>query len=224
MGQKIHPKGFRLGVIRGWDSQWYADKDEFADLVFEDFEIRKHIKGDMYDAGIPRIEIERAAAQVKVTVHAARPGMVIGRGGTLVEQLREALEEKTGNRMNIRIVEVKKPDLNAQLVAEGVAEQLERRVAFRRAMRQALQRAMRDGAKGCKIMVSGRLGGAEMARREWQADGSVPLHTLRADIDYGFAEANTTYGTIGVKTWIYHGDVLPEVDDEDEEAASNADA
>jgi len=224
LGQKTHPKGFRLGVIRGWDSRWYADKDEFADLVYEDYEIRKHIKGTMYDAGIPRIEIERAAAQVKITVHAARPGMVIGRGGTLVEQLRESLEEKTGNRMNIRIVEVQKPDTNAQLVAEGVAEQLERRVAFRRAMRQALQRAMRDGAKGCKIMVSGRLGGAEMARREWQADGSVPLHTLRADIDYGFAEANTTYGTIGVKTWIYHGDVLPEVDDDDEEAASNADA
>lgn len=224
MGQKTHPKGFRLGVIRDWDSRWFADKDRFPELVHEDYQIRRHIKGNMYDAGIPRIEIERAAAQVKITVHAARPGMVIGRGGSLVEGLRRDLEEQTGNRMNIRIVEVKKPDVNAQLVAEGVAEQLERRVSFRRAMRQALQRAMREGAKGCKIMVSGRLGGVEMARREWQAEGSVPLHTLRADIDYGFAEANTTYGTIGVKTWIYHGDVLPEVDDKNEGAASDADA
>ena len=224
MGQKIHPKGFRLGVIKGWDSKWFADKDQFADLVYEDYKLRGHIKENMYDAGIPRIEIERAAAQVKITVHAARPGMVIGRGGSLVEKLRNDLEDMTGNRMNIRIVEVKNPDKNAQLVAEGVAEQLERRVSFRRAIRQALQRAMREGAKGCKIMVSGRLGGVEMARREWQAEGSVPLHTLRADIDYGFAEANTTYGTIGVKTWIYHGDVIPKADGGDEEAASHANA
>ncbi len=224
MGQKTHPKGFRLGVIRDWDSRWFADKDRFADLVHEDYQIRRHIKSNMYGAGIPRIEIERAAAQVKITVHAARPGMVIGRGGSLVEALRRDLEKMTGNQMNLRIVEVSRPDINAQLVAEGVAEQLERRVSFRRAIRQAIQRAMREGAKGCKIMVSGRLGGVEMARREWQAEGSVPLHTLRADIDYGFAEANTTYGTIGVKTWIYHGDVIPEAQDKDEGAASDADA
>ena len=224
MGQKIHPKGFRLGVIRDWDSRWFADKDRFADLVLEDYQIRRHIKTNMYDAGIPRIEIERAAAQVKITVHAARPGMVIGRGGSLVEGLRRDLEKMTGNQMNLRIVEVSRPDTNAQLVSEGVAEQLVRRVSFRRAIRQAIQRAMRGGAKGCKIMVSGRLGGVEMARREWQAEGSVPLHTLRADIDYGFAEANTTYGTIGVKTWIYHGDVIPEAVDKGEGAASDADA
>lgn len=224
MGQKTHPKGFRLGVIRDWDSRWFADKDRFADLVLEDYQIRRHIKTNMYDAGIPRIEIERAAAQVKITVHAARPGMVIGRGGSLVEGLRRDLEKMTGNQMNLRIVEVSRPDTNAQLVAEGVAEQLVRRVSFRRAIRQAIQRAMRGGAKGCKIMVSGRLGGVEMARREWQAEGSVPLHTLRADIDYGFAEANTTYGTIGVKTWIYHGDVIPEAGDKDEGAASDVDA
>ena len=224
MGQKTHPKGFRLGVIRDWDSRWFADKDRFADLVLEDYQIRRHIKTNMYDAGIPRIEIERAAAQVKITVHAARPGMVIGRGGSLVEGLRRDLEKMTGNQMNLRIVEVSRPDTNAQLVAEGVAEQLVRRVSFRRAIRQSIQRAMRGGAKGCKIMVSGRLGGVEMARREWQAEGSVPLHTLRADIDYGFAEANTTYGTIGVKTWIYHGDVIPEAVDKGEGAASDADA
>ncbi|MFO8059542.1 MAG: 30S ribosomal protein S3 [Bacillota bacterium] len=224
MGQKTHPKGFRLGVIRDWDSRWFADKDRFADLVHEDYQIRRHIKTKMYDAGIPRIEIERAAAQVKITVHAARPGMVIGRGGSLVDALRRDLEKMTGNQMNLRIVEVSRPDINAQLVAEGVAEQLERRVSFRRAIRQAIQRAMREGAEGCKIMVSGRLGGVEMARREWQAEGSVPLHTLRADIDYGFAEAKTTYGTIGVKTWIYNGDVIPEARDEDEGAASDVDA
>ena len=223
MGQKVHPKGFRLGVIRDWDSRWYADKGSYGDLVVEDYNIRRHIKKEMFSAGIPRIEIERQLAQIKVTVHAARPGMVIGRGGTLVDNLRADLEKMTGSRVNIRIVEVNNPDSNAQLVAEGVADQLARRVAFRRAMRQAVQRAMRDGAKGCKVMVSGRLGGAEMARREWMAEGSVPLHTLRADIDYGFAEAFTTYGTIGVKVWIYHGDIIP-VAASDKEAATNVDA
>ncbi len=223
MGQKIHPKGFRIGIIRDWDSRWYADKKDFGSLIVEDFEIREHIKKEMFSAGIPRIEIERAAGQIKITVHAARPGMVIGRGGTLVENLRNQLEKMTGSRVNVRIVEINNPDSNAQLVAEGVADQLVRRVAFRRAMRQAVQRAMRDGVQGCKVMVSGRLGGAEMARREWMAEGSVPLHTLRADIDYGFAEAYTTYGTIGVKVWIYHGDIMPVVEN-NEEAAANVDA
>ncbi len=227
MGNKVHPKGFRLGVIKDWDSRWFADKEDFADLVYEDYQIRQHIKGEMYDAGIARIEIERAAEQVKVTVHAARPGMVIGRGGSLVDALRQDLEEMTGRRLNIKIVEVNNPDLNAQLVAESVAEQLERRVSFRRALRQAVQRAMREGAEGCKVMVAGRLGGAEMARREWLAEGSVPLHTLRANIAYGFAEANTTYGTIGVKVWIYHGDVMPEVEEQQrstEEAGAHVNA
>ncbi|MFP4200810.1 MAG: 30S ribosomal protein S3 [Clostridia bacterium] len=226
MGQKVHPKGFRLGVIRDWDSRWYADKKDFGELVHQDYQIRRHIKREMFSAGISRIEVERFAGQIKITVHAARPGMVIGRGGTLVEGLRKDLEEMSGNRINIRIVEVPKPDINAQLVAEGVADQLVRRVSFRRAMRQSLQRAMREGAKGCKIMVSGRLGGVEMARREWMAEGSVPLHTLRADIDYGFAEANTTYGTIGVKVWIYTGDVMPTKGRQSsgEEAAAHADA
>ncbi len=226
MGQKVHPKGFRLGVIRDWDSRWFANKKEFGKLVYQDFEIRRHIKAEMFNAGIARIEVERFAGQIKITVHAARPGMVIGRGGTLVEGLRRDLEEMTGNRINIRIVEVPRPDLNAQLVSEGVADQLVRRVSFRRAMRQSMQRAMRDGAKGCKIMVSGRLGGVEMARREWMSEGSVPLHTLRADIDYGFAEANTTYGTIGVKVWIYMGDIMPTKgrQSSNEEAAAHADA
>ncbi|MFO7941691.1 MAG: 30S ribosomal protein S3 [Bacillota bacterium] len=226
MGQKVHPKGFRLGVIRDWDSRWYADKKDFGELVYQDYEIRGHIKREMFNAGISRIEVERFAGQIKITVHAARPGMVIGRGGTLVEGLRKDLEEMTGNRINIRIVEVPKPDIDAVLVAEGVADQLVRRVSFRRAMRQSVQRAMREGAKGCKIMVSGRLGGVEMARREWMADGSVPLHTLRADIQYGFAEANTTYGTIGVKVWIYMGDVMPTKGRQSsgEEAAAHADA
>ncbi len=226
MGQKVHPKGFRLGVIRDWDSRWYANKKEFGEMVYQDFEIRRHIKREMFNAGLARIEVERFAGQIKITVHAARPGMVIGRGGTLVEGLRKDLEDMTGNRINIRIVEVPKPDLNAQLVSEGVADQLVRRVSFRRAMRQSMQRAMREGAKGCKIQVSGRLGGAEMARREWMAEGSVPLHTLRADIDYGFAEANTTYGTIGVKVWIYTGDVMPTKGRQgsSEEAAAHADA
>ncbi len=226
MGNKIHPKGFRLGVIKEWDSRWFADKEEFADLIYEDYKIREHIKEKMYDAGIARIEIERAAEQAKVTVHAARPGMVIGRGGSLVDALRKQLEDLTGKRLNIKIVEVDNPDLNAQLVAETVADQLERRVSFRRALRQSLERAMREGAEGCKIMVAGRLGGAEMARREWVAEGSVPLHTLRADIDYGFTEANTTYGTIGVKVWINHGEVIPEMEDENsaEEARAHANA
>ncbi|MBX5475844.1 MAG: 30S ribosomal protein S3 [Clostridia bacterium] len=208
MGQKIHPKGLRLGIIRDWDARWYADKN-YAELLHEDLEIRDYVKKQFKDAGVSRVEIERAANRLKVTIHTAKPGMVIGRGGTEVENLRQELERRTGKQVNVNIVEIKNPELDAQLVAEGVALQLERRVAFRRAIKQAAQRAMRSRALGVKIMVSGRLGGAEMSRTEWTAEGSVPLHTLRADIDYGFAEAFTTYGQIGVKVWIYKGEVLP---------------
>jgi len=211
LGQKTHPKGVRIGIIRGWDSRWYADKNQFADLLYEDWQIRQHIKNSMYDAGISTIEIERAAhTRVRITVHTAKPGMVIGRGGSGVERLRRELEAMTGKQIAINVVEIKEPDLDAQLVAENVAQQLERRISFRRAMKQAVGRAMRAGAKGIKVMVAGRLGGAEMARTEWVTEGSVPLQTLRADIDYGFAEAKTTYGVIGVKVWIYKGEVLPE--------------
>ncbi|GAB6877318.1 30S ribosomal protein S3 [Thermaerobacter litoralis] len=210
MGQKTHPKGFRLGIIRDWDSRWYARRQEFVDLLLEDQKIRRYIKKRLYDAGISRVEIERAANRIRLTIHAGKPGMVIGKGGTGVESLRQELERMTGRQVNINVVEVKEPELDAQLVAESIAAQIERRVAWRRAMKQALQRTMRAGAKGCKIRVSGRLGGAEISRSEWTAEGSVPLHTLRADIDYGQAEAFTTYGQIGVKVWINRGEVLPE--------------
>ena len=210
MGQKTHPKGFRLGIIRDWDSRWYARRQEFVDLLLEDQKIRRHIKKKLYDAGISRVEIERAANRVRITIHAGKPGMVIGKGGTGVEALRQELERMTGRQVSINVVEVKEPELDAQLVAENIAAQIERRISWRRAMKQALQRAMRAGAKGCKIRVSGRLGGAEISRSEWTAEGSVPLHTIRADIDYGQAEAFTTYGQIGVKVWINRGEVLPE--------------
>jgi len=208
VGQKTHPKGFRIGVIRDWDARWYADK-EYAELLHEDIRIRDYIKQKFQAAGISRIEIERAANRLRVTVHTAKPGMLIGRGGAGVERLRQEIEKMSQRQVTINIVEVKIPEIDAQLVAENVAQALEKRVSFRRAMRQAISRAMRMGAKGAKIMVSGRLGGAEMSRREWAAEGTVPLHTLRADIDYGFAEARTTYGQIGVKVWIYKGEVLP---------------
>ncbi|EKP94854.1 MULTISPECIES: 30S ribosomal protein S3 [Thermaerobacter] len=210
MGQKTHPKGFRLGIIRDWDSRWYARRQEFVDLLLEDQRIRRYIKKRLYDAGISRVEIERAANRIRLTIHAGKPGMVIGKGGTGVESLRQELERMTGRQVAINVVEVKEPELDAQLVAESIAAQIQRRVAWRRAMKQALQRTMRAGAKGCKIRVSGRLGGAEISRSEWTAEGSVPLHTLRADIDYGQAEAFTTYGQIGVKVWINRGEVLPE--------------
>ncbi len=208
MGQKTHPKGFRIGVIKDWDARWYADK-EYAELLHEDIRIRDYIKQKFQAAGISRIEIERAANRLRVTVHTAKPGMLIGRGGAGVERLRQEIEKMSQRQVTINIVEVKIPEIDAQLVAENVAQALEKRVSFRRAMRQAISRAMRMGAKGAKIMVSGRLGGAEMSRREWAAEGTVPLHTLRADIDYGFAVARTTYGQIGVKVWIYKGEVLP---------------
>ena len=215
MGQKVNPHGLRVGVIKDWDAKWYADKDNYSELLHEDIEIREHIKNKMFEAGISRIVIERAANRLKIDVHTARPGMVIGRGGSEVDALRQEIENMTGKTVQINVVEVDKPELNAQLVAENIAQQLLRRVSFRRAMKKAMDRAMKMGAEGFKIMSSGRLGGAEMARTEGYQEGSVPLHTLRADIDYGFAEADTTYGKIGIKVWINKGEILPEVDTEE---------
>lgn len=209
MGQKVHPYGLRLGVIKGWKARWYADKKAFGPLLLEDMKVRDFIKRRFHQAGVSGIDIERAANKVSVTVHTARPGMVIGKQGAEVDRLRQQLEQMTGRDMRINVVEVEKPDLDAQLVAENVAFQLARRVSFRRAMRQAVQRTMRLGAKGVKVAISGRIGGAEIARYEWGSEGSVPLTTLRADIDYGEAEALIPYGKIGVKVWIYRGEVLP---------------
>lgn len=214
MGQKVNPHGLRVGVIKDWDAKWFANKDNYAELLHEDIEIREYIKDKMFEAGISRIVIERAANRLKIDVHTARPGMVIGRGGSEVDALRKEIESTTGKNAQINVVEVDKPELNAQLVAENIAQQLLRRVSFRRAMKKSMNRAMQMGAEGFRILSSGRLGGAEMARTEGYQEGSVPLHTLRADIDYGFAEAETTYGTIGVKVWINKGEILPEVDTE----------
>jgi small subunit ribosomal protein S3 len=214
MGQKVNPHGLRVGVIKDWDSRWFAKDAAFGDILVEDFKIRKFLKKTLYAAGIPRIEIERDAAKVKIHIHCARPGMVIGKGGADIEKLRAQCEElinkgkEQKTSVFINIVEVRNVDKNAQLVAESIASQLERRVSFRRAMKQAIGKAMKAGAKGIKTNVSGRLGGAEIARSEHYHEGTIPLQTLRADIDYGFAEANTTYGKIGVKVWIYTGDVL----------------
>ncbi|MDA8442891.1 MAG: 30S ribosomal protein S3 [Peptococcaceae bacterium] len=208
MGQKVNPKGLRVGIIRDWESRWYADKN-YVELLHEDIKLRKFVKTKLFAAGVPKVEIERAANRIKISIHTAKPGIVIGRGGAEVDNLRKTLEKMSGKQVNVNIVEIKKPELDAQLVAENIAAQLEKRVSFRRAMKQSVGRTMRLGAKGIKIMCAGRLGGAEIARTEWYNEGSVPLHTLRADIDYGFAEANTTYGKIGVKVWIYKGEVLP---------------
>ncbi len=208
MGQKVNPKGLRMGIIRTWEGRWYADRN-YEELLHEDLKIRKFILKKLHQAGVPKVEIERAANRVKISIHAAKPGIVIGRGGTEVENLRKTLEAMTGKQVAVNIVEIKKPELDAQLVAEGVAQQLEKRVSFRRAMKQTVGRTMRVGAQGIKISCGGRLGGAEIARTEWYNEGKVPLHTLRADIDYGFAEANTTYGKIGIKVWIYRGEILP---------------
>lgn len=210
MGQKVNPKGLRVGIIKDWDGKWFADKRNYSNLLIEDVKIREYIKRKLYQAGISKIQIERAANRVKVSINTAKPGIVIGRGGAEVEALRKQLEKMTGKQVHVNIVEVKTPEADAQLVAENIASQLEKRIAFRRAMKQTVQRSLRMGAKGIKIACSGRLGGAEIARSEWYSEGKVPLHTLRADIDYGFAEANTTYGKIGVKVWIYKGEVLPE--------------
>lgn len=209
MGQKVNPHGLRVGVIKDWSSKWYADKKDFSDLLVEDNKIRTFSKEKLYMAGISRIDIERAANKIKVTVYTAKPGMVIGRGGTGVEEFRLELEKLTGKSVVVNVEEVKYPDLDAQLVSESIAQALERRISFRRAMKQAMQRTMRMGALGIKTQVSGRLGGADMARTEGYAEGTIPLQTLRADIDYGFAEADTTYGKLGIKVWIYKGEVLP---------------
>ena len=208
MGQKVNPHGLRVGVIKDWDSRWYARNEKVGDLVVEDYELRKYLKKTLYSAGIPKIEIERDNAKIKIYLHCARPGVVIGKGGTEIERLRLELEKKLGKPVALNIVEVKTPDTDAQLVAENIAQQLEKRISFRRAMKNSMGRAMRMGARGIKVMCSGRLGGAEIARSECYHDGTIPLQTIRADIDYGFAEAATTYGRIGVKVWIYKGEVL----------------
>ncbi|UQZ99095.1 30S ribosomal protein S3 [Enterococcus faecalis] len=208
MGQKVHPIGMRVGIIRDWDAKWYTEK-EYAEFLHEDLRIRKFIATKLADAAVSTIEIERAANRVNISIHTAKPGMVIGKGGSEVENLRKELNKLTGKRVHINIVEIKKPDLDAKLVGEGIARQLENRVAFRRAQKQAIQRAMRAGAKGIKTQVSGRLNGADIARSEGYSEGTVPLHTLRADIDYAWEEADTTYGKLGVKVWIYRGEILP---------------
>ncbi|WP_224428781.1 30S ribosomal protein S3 [Pediococcus acidilactici] len=209
MGQKVNPNGFRVGVIRDWQAKWYADKD-FAKFLGEDIKIREFIAKQLTDASVSTVEIERAANRVNISIHTAKPGMVIGKGGSEVEKLRKQLNELTGKRVYINIVEIKKPDLEAKLVGENIAAQLEGRVAFRRAMKQAMQRSMRAGAKGIKTQVAGRLNGADMSRVEHYSEGKVPLHTLRADVDYAWVEARTTYGQLGVKTWVYRGEILPE--------------
>ena len=208
MGQKVNPHGLRVGVIKGWDSRWFAKDELVGDLVVEDYKIREYLKNSLQQAGIPKIEIERDSAKVRVFIHCARPGMIVGKGGSEVEKLQETVSKMIGKPVAISIVEVRNPDLNAQLVAENIAQQLEKRVSFRRAMKLAMGRAMKLGAKGIKTCVSGRLGGAEIARTEHYHEGTIPLQTLRADIDYGFAEAKTTYGRIGVKVWLYKGEVL----------------
>lgn len=210
MGQKVNPHGLRVGIIKDWDSRWFASDKTFGDTLVEDFKIRKFLKKLLYDAGVPRIEIERKANRILITIHTAKPGIIIGKGGSEIEKLKKKLAALTGKIVNVNIVEVKRPEINAQLVAENIASQLEKRISFRRAMKQAMGRSMKAGAKGIKTAVSGRLGGAEIARTEHYHEGTIPLQTLRADIDYGFAEADTTYGKIGVKTWIYKGEILPE--------------
>ncbi len=208
MGQKVNPHGMRVGVIKDWDSRWFAGKSNFGDQLVEDYNLRKTLKKQLYAAGVPKIEIERDASKVRIHIHCAKPGLVIGKQGSEIEKLRKQCEAMLGKPVNINVVEVKSPDLNAQLVAENIAAQLENRISFRRAMKQSIGRAMKFGAKGIKIMCSGRLGGAEIARSETYHEGTIPLQTLRADIDYGFAEAATTYGRIGVKVWLYRGEVL----------------
>ena len=208
MGQKVNPHGLRVSVIKNWDSRWYARKDVFGDTLVEDYNLRKDLKKQLAAAGVPKIEIERDASRVRIHIHCAKPGIVIGKGGSEIEKLRVQLEKRLGKPVNINIVEVRQPDLNAQLVAENIAQQLEKRVSFRRAMKLCIGRSMKLGAKGIKTQVSGRLGGAEIARTEQYHDGTIPLQTLRADIDYGFAEAATTYVRIGVKVWLYRGEVL----------------
>ena len=208
MGQKVNPHGLRVGVIKDWDSRWFVKDNEFGDTLVSDYNLRKYLKKTLYAAGVSKIEIERDASRVRVHIHCAKPGIVIGKGGAEIEKLRLTCEKMLGKPTLVNIVEVRSPDVNAQLVAENIAQQLEKRISFRRAMKQAIGRAMKLGAKGIKTQVSGRLGGADIARTEQYHEGTIPLQTLRADIDYGFAEAHTTYGRIGVKVWIYRGEVL----------------
>ena len=208
MGQKVNPNGFRVGVIRDWNTRWYASKKEFSDFLIEDKKIREHLKKAHYAAAVSKIDIERAAGKVTVSIHTARPGVLIGKGGVGVDAIKADVSALIGKPVNVNIMEVKNPDANAQLVAESIAAQLEKRISFRRAMKQSMSRAMKAGAKGIKLMCSGRLGGAEIARTEGYHEGSIPLQTMRADIEYGFAEAHTTYGRIGIKVWIYKGEVL----------------
>jgi len=208
MGQKVNPHGLRVGVIKDWDSRWYARDDKVGSLIIEDYNIRKYLKKLLYSAGVPKIEIERDSARVKIYIHCSRPGVIIGKGGEAIEKLRVDLEKRLGKPVALSIIEVKSPDTNAQLVAENIAQQLEKRIGFRRAMKNAMGRAMRMGALGIKVSCAGRLGGAEIARTETYHEGTIPLQTLRADIEYGFAEAATTYGRVGVKVWVYKGEVL----------------
>ncbi|RRD95662.1 30S ribosomal protein S3 [Clostridiales bacterium COT073_COT-073] len=209
MGQKVNPHGLRVGIIKDWDSKWFAEK-EYADYLVEDYKLREYLKKRLYSAGISNIEIERASKRVRFNIYTAKPGIIIGKGGESIEKLKNDLEKRTDSQVMINVIEIKKPELNATLTAENVAQQLENRISFRRAMKQVIGRTMKSGAKGIKVTCSGRLGGAEIARGESYAEGTIPLQTLRADIDYGFAEANTTYGKIGVKVWIYKGEILPE--------------
>ncbi len=214
MGQKINPVGLRIGIIKDWEAKWYAERKDFVETLHEDIKVRDFILDKLANSSISRVEIERAASRIRISIHTAKPGVVIGRGGSGIEKLRQQLDSLTGKKTHINIVEIKSPELDAQLVAESIAAQLERRIAFRRAMKQSMGRTMRAGAKGVRTMVAGRLGGADMSRTEWYTEGTVPLHTLRADIDYGFAEAKTTYGQLGVKVWIYKGEILPKPKEE----------
>ena len=209
MGQKVNPHGMRVGVIKDWDSRWYAEKQEFSDNLVEDYKLRTYIKKRLYNAGVSKIEIERSTDRVRVIIHTAKPGVVIGKGGAEIEKLKNELAKMTDKKLFVDIKEIKRPDKDAQLVAENIAQQLENRVSFRRAMKSTMQRTMKAGALGIKVACSGRLGGADIARSEFYSEGTIPLQTLRADIDYGFAEADTTYGKVGVKVWIYKGEILP---------------
>ncbi len=210
MGQKVNPHGLRVGIIKDWDSRWFADKKSFGDSLVEDYNLRVFLKKKLFQAGVAKIEIEKFANKVRVSIHAGKPGLVIGKGGTEIEKLKSELEKMTGKTVILNVIEVKVPDLSAQLVAENIASQLERRISFRKAMKQCMGRTMKLGAKGIKTYVAGRVGGAEIARTEQYHEGTIPLQTLRADIDYGFAEADTTYGKLGVKVWIYKGEILAE--------------
>lgn len=221
MGQKVNPHGMRVGIIKDWDSRWYADNKHFSDMLVEDHKIREFLKKKLEQAGISKIEIERASGRVKVTVYSAKPGVVIGKGGAEIENTKKQLQKLTADKVVLEIKEIKRPDKDAQLVAENIAQQLENRVSFRRAMKSAMNRTMKTGALGVKASCAGRLGGADIARTETYSDGTIPLQTLRADIDYGFAEADTTYGKVGVKVWIYKGEILPKKKNEQAVAASD---